>query len=126
MHRELLLVLLLCMQLPGIGQGLDYCTTITEFGAEALGGFHADADTRWSEEYQEAFFRNQLQLLSTIDGLRGTSPWILVDFRSPKRLNPGYQDGWNRKGLYTETGKKKKAFFVMRNFYDSLQVRYNK
>jgi beta-glucuronidase len=89
---------------------------ISEFGAEALGGYHADAETRWSEEYQESFFENQLKLISSIDGLRGTSPWILVDFRSPKRLNPVYQDGWNRKGLISSTGQKKKAFFVMKNF----------
>jgi len=96
---------------------------ISEFGAEALGGYHADAETRWSEEYQESFFENQLKLISSLDGLRGTSPWILVDFRSPKRLNPIYQDGWNRKGLISSTGQKKKAFFVMKNFYDSLQQR---
>ena len=101
----------------------DKPVIISEFGAEALGGYHADTETRWSEEYQESFFENQLKLISSIDGLRGTSPWILVDFRSPKRLNPVYQDGWNRKGLISSTGQKKKAFFVMRNFYDSLQQR---
>ena len=101
----------------------DKPVIISEFGAEALGGYHADADTRWSEEYQESFFQNQLKLITTIDGLRGTSPWILVDFRSPKRLNPAYQDGWNRKGLISSTGQKKKAFFVMKQFYDSVQKR---
>lgn len=91
---------------------------ISEVGAGALGGFHADADTRFSEEYQEAFYQNQIKLISTIDNLRGMTPWILVDFRSPKRMNPTYQDYWNRKGLITETGKKKKAFYVLKAFYD--------
>src|SRR5207244_3714314 len=86
---------------------------------ESLAG-HADAETRFSEDFQEAIYQNQLKLLTTIDGLRGTCPWILVDFRSPKRLNDVYQSGWNRKGLYTETGKKKKAFFVVKSFYDDL------
>ena len=99
---------------------------ISEFGAEALGGYHADADTRWSEEYQESFFQNQLKLLRAIDGLRGTSPWILVDFRSPKRMNPVYQEGWNRKGLISETGKKKKAFFVVKAWNDAMQKKYGK
>ena len=97
---------------------------ITEFGAEALGGFHADEDTRFSEEYQQAFYQNQLKLITKIDALRGTTPWILVDFRSPKRMNPTYQEYWNRKGLYTETGKKKKAFFVMKSFYDDIEKKY--
>lgn len=97
---------------------------ISEFGAGALGGFHADVDTRFSEEYQEAFYQNQLKLISTIDNLRGMTPWILVDFRSPKRMNPTYQNYWNRKGLITETGKKKKAFYVLKAFYDEKEKQY--
>jgi len=46
------------------------------------------------------------------------TPWILVDFRSPKRLNPTYQMYWNRKGLISETGQKKKAFYVLQHFYE--------
>lgn len=97
---------------------------ITEFGGDALAGFHADEDTRWSEEYQEALFKNQLALLSTIQGLRGITPWILVDFRSPRRQHPYYQDFWNRKGLISETGKRKKAFWVLKSFYDQKQKQY--
>lgn len=103
----------------------DKPVVISEFGGGALGGFYADAETRFSEEFQEAIYQNQFKLLSTIDGLRGTCPWILVDFRSPKRLNDQYQMGWNRKGLYTETGKKKKAFFVVKAFYDEMQKKFN-
>ena len=91
---------------------------ISEFGAGALGGFHADSSTRFSEEYQECVYKNQLKLISTIGQLRGFSPWVLVDFRSPKRLSPEYQDGWNRKGLISETGQKKLAFYVLRQFYE--------
>jgi beta-glucuronidase len=91
---------------------------ISEVGADALGGFHADSTVRFSEEYQESFFKNQLPLISKIDGLRGMTPWILVDFRSPKRLNPTYQMYWNRKGLISESGQKKKAFYVLQHFYE--------
>jgi len=98
---------------------------ITEFGADALGGFHADSDTRWSEEYQEQLYKNQFTMLTAIKGLRGMTPWILADFRSPRRQHPYYQDFWNRKGLISETGKKKKAFFVLRDFYDGIQKKYN-
>lgn len=104
--------------------GYNKPVIISEFGGEAVGGFHAGADTRFSEEFQEALYQNQLKLISTIDGLRGTCPWLLIDFRSPRRLNPVYQDNWNRKGLYTQTGKKKKSFFVMKTFYDRMQKKY--
>ena len=63
-------------------------------------------------------------MLSSIKALRGTSPWILADFRSPRRLHPYYQDFRNRKGLISETGKKKKAFYIVKDFYDKMQVKY--
>jgi beta-glucuronidase len=56
-------------------------------------------------------------MLSKIPTLRGMSPWILVDFRSPRRLRPGIQDYFNRKGLISDEGKKKPAFYVLQNFY---------
>jgi beta-glucuronidase len=97
---------------------------ITEFGADALGGYHADADTRWSEEYQDALYRNQFQMLDKIPGLRGMTPWILVDFRSPRRQHPYFQDFWNRKGLISDDGKKKQAFWTLKGYYDAKQRQY--
>ncbi len=98
---------------------------ITEFGASALGGYHADSETRWSEEYQELLYKNQITMLTAISGLRGMTPWILVDFRSPRRQHPYFQDFWNRKGLISEKGEKKKAFYILRSFYDDMQKKYN-
>jgi beta-glucuronidase len=49
--------------------------------------------------------------------LRGMSPWILKDFRSPRRQHPVYQQGWNRKGLISETGQRKLAFRVLAEDY---------
>jgi len=98
---------------------------ITETGGGALAGFHADEATRFSEEFQETIYKNQVKFFADIDGLRGTTPWILVDFRSPKRLNPTYQDYWNRKGLISETGQKKKAFYVLKAFYDEMEKKYS-
>jgi beta-glucuronidase len=90
----------------------------SEFGAGALGGFHADSLTRWSEEYQEWYYKETLKMCDRIDQLRGLSPWILTDFQSPRRMLPVYQDGFNRKGLISSEGKKKKAFFVLQEYYN--------
>jgi beta-glucuronidase len=49
--------------------------------------------------------------------LRGMSPWILKDFRSPRRQHPVLQQGWNRKGLISETGRRKLAFQVLADYY---------
>ncbi|MGB5782846.1 MAG: glycoside hydrolase family 2 TIM barrel-domain containing protein [Eudoraea sp.] len=96
---------------------------ITEFGGGALGGFHADDDTMWSEEYQELIYINQLKMMDKISGLRGITPWILVDFKSPRRQNPVYQQFWNRKGLISNTGVKKKAYFILKEYYRNKSVK---
>ncbi len=94
---------------------------MTEFGGDALFGNHGDALTRWTEEYQESIYQHQLKMLKRIPFLRGTAPWILMDFRSPRRPLPKIQDYWNRKGLISNRGEKKKAFFVMQEWYRELQ-----
>ena len=94
---------------------------ISEFGGGALFGYHGDAYTRWSEEYQEFLYKESLKMLQKIPQLRGMSPWILTDFRSPRRLLPVIQDGWNRKGLISERGQKKKAFYILRKFYNEIE-----
>jgi beta-glucuronidase len=56
-------------------------------------------------------------MLSKIPQLRGTTPWLLMDFRSPVRLLPGVQDGFNRKGLVAPNGQKKLAFSILQRAY---------
>jgi beta-glucuronidase len=96
---------------------------ISEFGADALQGRHADRLARFSEEYQEDLYRQTLAMLSRLPQWRGTTPWILADFRSPRRPLPGVQDGWNRKGLISDKGVKKKAFYVLQDFYKTIDAK---
>jgi beta-glucuronidase len=95
---------------------------MSEFGADALFGYHGDAGERWTEEYQESLYRHQVAMLKRIPFLRGTSPWVLKDFRSPRRTLPKFQDYFNRKGLLTSDGQKKKAYFVLQDYYRELQA----
>jgi len=92
---------------------------MTEFGGEAVYGNHGldDVVSSWSEEYLEKLYRDQITMLENIPFLRGCCPWILADFQSPRRMHPVYQNGWNRKGLISEKGYKKKAWYVMKDFY---------
>jgi beta-glucuronidase len=90
---------------------------VSEFGADAKAGLHGAETERWTEEYQANVFRHQIAMLNRIPQLRGISPWILVDFRSPRRLLPGVQDGYNLKGLISAEGEKKQAFFVLQKAY---------
>ena len=90
---------------------------VSEFGADAKAGLHGGENERWTEEYQANVFRHQLPMLNKIAQLRGMSPWVLMDFRSPNRPLVGIQDEFNRKGLVSEQGKKKQAFFVLQKAY---------
>lgn len=92
---------------------------VSEFGGDARQGHHGPASQRWTEEFQEQLYKETLPMLDRIEGLAGMSPWILVDFRSPKRVLPGIQDGFNRKGLVSSEGVRKKAFAVMRSYYEA-------
>jgi len=91
----------------------------SEFGADALAGFSDPTLMRkFSEDYQKRYYEKTLAMARKVPSLRGMSPWILKDFRSPRRQHPVYQQGWNRKGLVSPTGRRKPAFFVLRGFYD--------
>jgi beta-glucuronidase len=95
---------------------------VSEFGGSARAGIHGGALQRWTEEFQESLYQHQVAMLKRMPFLRGTAPWILMDFRSPHRLLPGMQDGWNRKGLVSDRGDRKKAFFVMRDWYQQMEA----
>jgi beta-glucuronidase len=99
---------------------------MSEFGGDALYGYHGDASTRWTEEYQENLYQHQIAMLKRIPFLRGTTPWVLKDFRSPRRTLPKFEDFFNRKGLISDAGEKKKAFFVLQQFYRETQADWGK
>ncbi len=89
----------------------------SEFGAEGAYGYHdPEQKHRFSEDYQADFYRATLAMSDKVPFLAGMSPWILKDFRSPRRQNI-YQQGWNRKGLIDENGHRKMAFSVLADYY---------
>ena len=90
---------------------------VSEFGGGAKAGFHGAPTERWTEEYEAAIYGHQLPMLARIPQVRGMSPWILMDFRSPARQLPGIQDFFNRKGLISDQGQKKAAFSVLQKAY---------
>ena len=96
----------------------DKPVIISEFGGGAKYGLHGAKNQRWTEEFQENLYRENIAMLEKIDGLAGTTPWILKDFRSPRRVLNGIQDYYNRKGLFSDQGEKKKAFYVLRDWYE--------
>lgn len=93
---------------------------VSEFGADAKSGFTGDEDTVFSEAFQARYYAAQIAMLRRSEKLRGISPWVLKDFRSPLRTHPDYQEYFNRKGLVDEQGRKKAAFGVLQSLYSSM------
>lgn len=95
----------------------DKPVIVSEFGGGARFGRRGAKEERWTEEYMEYLYQQNLKMIDKMPNISGLSPWILADFRSPRRLLPNVQDEYNRKGVYSEKGEKKLAFFVLQDYY---------
>jgi beta-glucuronidase len=105
----------------------DKPVVISEFGGEALYGNNngpKDEAASWSEDYQEQIYKDQTEMLKTVPDLSGICPWLLVDYRSSGRMHPVYQNGWNRKGLISDRGDKKKAWYILKAYYETVKNNY--
>ncbi|MEK8130559.1 glycoside hydrolase family 2 TIM barrel-domain containing protein [Paenibacillus filicis] len=98
----------------------DKPVVITEFGADAKAGHRGTIDEKGTEDCQLDIYKKQVDVLGKIPYVKGTSPWILYDFRCPRRLHPTTQNYYNTKGLLSEDKSyTKPAFYVMQEFYSN-------
>jgi beta-glucuronidase len=96
---------------------------LSEFGAGARAGVTGKSSERWTEEYQAEVYRCQLDKIEKMPFVRGASPWVLADFRSPLRMNR-HQQGYNRKGLMSDQGVRKLAFQLVRDRYEQWRKKH--
>ncbi len=94
----------------------------SEFGAAAKQGFHSEINQRWSEEFQAYLYSQTFKMLETMPFLQGVSPWILMDFRTPRRSLPRINDYWSRAGLVSDQGLKKEAFYTLQEWYRQIEA----
>ena len=87
-------------------------------------GFHSDDDEYFSEEYLAKIYKYQIELMKGMPEMRGSIPWLLFDFVYTNAYHPVYQQGWNRKGAYSEKGDKKLHWYLLKDFYDEMEERY--
>lgn len=97
---------------------------LSEFGGGALHGYFGETNQRWTEDYQAEVYEYNIEMIRQMPFLRGSTPWLLMDFRSPRRPLADIQDDYNRKGLVSERGEKKKAFYLMKEFYEEMEKKY--
>ncbi|MCG9972855.1 glycoside hydrolase family 2 protein [Christiangramia crocea] len=98
---------------------------ISETGAGAKGGYQGKKEQRWTEDFQKWYYEETIKMMKRMpENYSGMMPWILSDFRSPRRNHPKFQDGWNRKGLIDNHGNKKKAFYVLKKYYEDKEQEF--
>lgn len=98
-----------------LASSFDKPMFISEFGAGAKAGMRGEGV--WTEDYQAEVYRAQFKMILNSPQVQGMTPWILKDFRAMLRSLGGVQDFRNRKGLIDENGRRKQAFYVLRDFY---------
>ena len=98
----------------------DKPVIITEFGADAMSHHHGNIDDKGTEECQADVYEKQIGAIRNIPYIKGMTPWILYDFRCPRRSSY-IQNYYNRKGLLSEDKTyRKPAFYVLQKFYNEL------
>jgi beta-glucuronidase len=105
------------MHQVSFGTIYDKPMVCSEFGADALYGHRGPKEERWTEDYQAWLYETTLARLDATPGMVGVIPWILKDFRSPRRWHGRFQANWNRKGVIDENGRRKLAFETLKRFY---------
>lgn len=94
---------------------------VTEFGADAYAGLHGTITDKGTEECQAFVYEKQIETIRNIPYIKGMTPWILYDFRCPRRTSVN-QKYYNTKGLLSADKKyRKQAFYVLQQFYKELQ-----
>ncbi len=92
---------------------------MTEFGAGAETGFIGKVGELFSEENQRWFYEKQFEVIKSIPYIKGTTPWLLYDTPTPRRMNV-HQRGRNIKGLIGDDHKtRKRAYYEVKKQYES-------
>lgn len=93
---------------------------ITEFGADAYPNLRGTITDKGTEDCQAYVYERQIENIRKIPYIKGMTPWILYDFRCPRRTSVN-QRYYNTKGLlYADKKHKKLAFYVLQDFYRSM------
>jgi beta-glucuronidase len=79
---------------------------VTEFGAEAIPGFHANPPEIWSEEYQQAIIKMDIDVIRSKSYTIGEHVWNFAEFKTAQEL---IKTMYNRKGVFTRERRPKMA-----------------
>lgn len=104
---------ILPMELEKLHKELKKPIMLTEFGADAICGMHADEDEIFSEEFQNKMISTYLDIANTKSYVVGMHVWNFADFRTAQAIMR--VGGMNLKGVFTQDRKPKAAAHTLRN-----------
>ena len=88
---------------------------LTEFGADAIPGIHADPSEVFSEEYQAEMILRYIDLLNSKPYFVGQHIWNLCDFKTTQSIHRA--GGTNYKGIFTRDRRPKLAAHKLREIW---------
>jgi beta-glucuronidase len=88
---------------------------LTEFGADALPGCHAQPPEMFSEEYQAEMLTRYITMLASRPYVVGHHVWNLCDFKTSQGITR--MGGMNYKGVFTRDRRPKLAAHALRRLW---------
>jgi beta-glucuronidase len=108
-------VRLLSEELDALYEKFRKPIVMTEFGADALPGHHAQPPEMFSEEYQAELITRYIELFRTKPYIVGEHVWNLCDFRTSQGVTRA--GALNHKGVFTRDRRPKLAAHRLRELW---------
>jgi beta-glucuronidase len=93
----------------------DKPVMMTEFGADAVVGFHGLPEEMWTEEYQAELITETIKVIRSKPWMNGEHVWAFCDFRTGQNDRRAYG---NRKGVFTRDRLPKMAAHALRAIWN--------
>ncbi|KAF6207277.1 hypothetical protein GE061_018518 [Apolygus lucorum] len=93
---------------------------LTEYGAEALSGYHSLPSTMWTENYQIELFHEHFKAFDSLLqklSLSGEMVWNFADFKVPQEY---FRAEYCNKGIFTRDRQPKSAAYTIKKRYEAL------
>ncbi len=87
---------------------------VTEFGADAIAGFHYDPPVMFSEEYQKELIKNYIETIESKDYTIGYHIWAFADFKTQEGVR---RPILNHKGVFTRTRQPKMVASYLKSIW---------
>lgn len=92
----------------------DKPVMMTEFGADAVVGFHGLPGEMWTEEYQAELILETIKVIRSKPWMCGEHVWAFCDFRTGQNDRRAYG---NRKGVFTRDRLPKAAAHALKSIW---------